>query len=441
MDPLFQEGVVRVELSQLVAEDFVPYGVRNITDLSRLLNSPDYILDVRVTSKTRDAMIGTFGWSSGRLLDSQEAPFIPSVTVYCSATTDAIRAAADAIGSTQKCRVRLHCIPRESGLSVPAPHTDEKAAKPQLISDGDVFRNVRHYMAERRYLVADAWLDKLSSCKRKIMQLVMRRKPIMDVMDGMLPFSGLWTGLEIGNWAKHLAAHDDDLIINYWNHMRSQWTTITEGLESKRHLIDYPSVQRLHRRVPAVCLGDQRQIEADLADTRNPLFPEITTTEDRSRLQRNILSISVMIPSIDTFHDNMRYLTIAAKILEKHIQTQAQRVTTSTGSRVSLFESLRADWTYSPLIQTGHRSYRRVPHTTARLAYAQLFIAALRYFPFLSLETPLQATGGDCVGAQTNDRYLGLLCKTAKVLGFSNSKVDEGCRKEADNEPLIVSES
>ena len=427
MDPLFQEGVVSIELSQLVAEEYLPYGASPAADLTQLLTG-DCILDVRITSKARDAVLAALQWSSDRLLKSQEAPYVPSVTVYCPANVGAVHSARDVLGSTHRCKVRLHCIPRKSCVRCFKVFYSQAAAQPRSVSDGDVFRNVRYYMAEGRYPVADAWLNKLSPCKKKIMQLILRRKPIMDAMDNLLPFSGLWAGLEIGNWAKHLAAHCDELIINYWQHMHRHWEAVCDGLENQRHLIDYPTVQRLHRRNPSLCQNDRRQIENDFASQTNPLFPRIPAESHRDRLKQNILAISVMIPSIDTFHDNMRYMTIGAKILEKHVQAKTKKVSTTTGNRVSLFESLRADWTSNTQIQTDHADFRDLADpTTAETAYMQLFIAALRYFPFLSQVAPLQDSGGVSIVAEVKRDYLVLLCRIAKQIGFSNEKIEALC--------------
>ncbi|UNI24843.1 hypothetical protein JDV02_010561, partial [Purpureocillium takamizusanense] len=124
----------------------------------------------------------------------------------------------------------------------------------------------------------------------------------------------------------------------------------------------------------------------------------------------------------------MRYITIGAKILEKHIQSKAKRVSTTTGNRVSLFESLKADWTSNTQIQTDHADFRGLADpTTAETAYMQLFIAALRYFPYLSQEAPLQDSGGASIVAEVKKDYLVLLCRIAKQVGFSNQKIEELC--------------
>lgn len=93
MDSLFQEGVVRVRLSQLISEDLDPYANCNVTDLSQLLQNPGYIIEGRITSKTRDKILGTLMWSPSQLLHSKEAPFVPSVKVYCPAQSGVIHTA------------------------------------------------------------------------------------------------------------------------------------------------------------------------------------------------------------------------------------------------------------------------------------------------------------------------------------------------------------
>lgn len=117
MNPSFQEGVIRVQLSQLISDDLDPYGMRRETDLTQLLQDPRCTIEGRITSRTREKILGTLKWSASQLLHSQEAPFVPSATVYCSATSNVIRTAIHIHGDNYVCRVRLHCIPRESFIS------------------------------------------------------------------------------------------------------------------------------------------------------------------------------------------------------------------------------------------------------------------------------------------------------------------------------------
>ncbi|KJZ68307.1 hypothetical protein HIM_12298 [Hirsutella minnesotensis 3608] len=257
-------------------------------------------------------------------------------------------------------------------------------------------------------------------------------------MDSLLPLPGLWDGLELGNWAKHLAAHVDDLVVNYWSHIASQWTKIMAGIENCLHLVDSPSVRRIQRRAPGFSRAGRARIKRDFESKNNPLFPAITDADMRRKLKQNVLSIRVMIPSIETFHDDMRYLSIGAKILEGHILSRHDKKKTIGGNRLNLFQSLREDWGESAVqFQTGHHSFawsRISP--TPRLAFMQLLLAALRYFPHLSWEAPLQDLGDTRMGASVDARYVGLLCRTARELGFSNDKIDAGLKVGNDEIPI-----
>ncbi|KJZ69633.1 hypothetical protein HIM_10972 [Hirsutella minnesotensis 3608] len=260
-------------------------------------------------------------------------------------------------------------------------------------------------------------------------------------MDSLLPLPGLWDGLELGNWAKHLAAHVDDLVVNYWSHIASQWTKIMAGIENCLHLVDSPSVRRIQRRAPGLSRADRARIKHDFESKNNPLFPAITDADMRGKLKQNVLSIRVMIPSIETFHDDMRYLSIGAKILEGHILSRHDKKKTIGGNRLNLFQSLREDWGGSSVqIQTGHHSFAwsRIS-LTPRLAFMQLLLAALRYFPYLSSEAPLQDLGNTRMGASVDARYVGLLCRTARELGFFNDKIEAGLNVENDEIPIKYS--
>lgn len=93
--------------------------------------------------------------------------------------------------------------------------------------------------------VAQAWMDALSPSKRHVLSIMLRRSDIMEALDSMLSFPGHWSGLQLGNWAKHLAAHLDFAIVNYWKHIKKIWETIMLFDESLYHLVCAEDVVQL----------------------------------------------------------------------------------------------------------------------------------------------------------------------------------------------------
>ena len=311
--------------------------------------------------------------------------------------------------------------------------------QPRKVSDGIVFQNVRYYMAAswktNRVSVAQAWMDKLSGPKRKILASLLKHSDVVSAMDSMLCLPGYWEGHQLGNWAKHLAARIDPLIINYWTHIKNVAMKIMAGCEDKLHLFDANTIAKLEYRAPS-WNSEDRALICELFDN-GTLFPGIRSNSVRDRLKDNILSLDVSIPTIKTFHENMKYLTIGAKILEKYIEDRARESRTGTivPIRSGLIDNLKNDWdSQNASMEVGHERMVWLSQPSADNAVIQAFIAALRYFPYLSPEAPLRDKDKRVWMAGSFDNaVLGRLCITLKELGFGNKNIEKGCLERPDN--------
>lgn len=306
-------------------------------------------------------------------------------------------------------------------------------AKPEKIRDGVVFRNVRFYMAKpdpTRIAVAQAWMNTLSGPKKHALALMIGRPTIMAALDGMLPFPGHWNGMMLGNWAKHLAAHIDPAVANYWEHMKTTWAKIMLNDESMYHLVTANDVTRLQHRAPAWSSSDRHYVQNAFA--AHQLFPLVHEAAKREKILHNILELQCVIPSIQTFHENMRYITIGAKILEKLIQMPQKKRAKDTVDRgsITLYDNLIRHWaTPSNVVQIADARYaERFGPPEPYVAFLVLFIAALRNFPHLSSERALLGNEKEENREQPQIReHTRLLCNVARELGFDNKKVERGC--------------
>ena len=156
------------------------------------------------------------------------------------------------------------------------------------------------------------WLERLPPGKEKHMSMIFLRSEIWRAMKDMASLPGLWEDIKLGNWAKHLAAHVDELIVVYWrDHMRKIWDEIFEGLEDQERYLDPYTARFVQFKSPARSQTDRRAIRDEMA--KGSLFPNISDQAQRDKLLDNIVKIKAVIPSILTFHENMRYLTMGAK--------------------------------------------------------------------------------------------------------------------------------
>ncbi|KAK8144157.1 hypothetical protein G3M48_006243 [Beauveria asiatica] len=376
MDSLFEEGKIRVPLAAIRPAE---QQCDQTHDLTAVLRDPTHLLACSISSHGRDALLRWLHCDSEHLRKAETPPLVQNQRVTCTYARHSLDQAKAELGENYTCNVHLYCVP-------PTPCKS---------CDGEVFRNVRFYMARadpRGIAVAQAWMNTLTDPKKHALALMLKRPNIMSALDRMLPFPGHWKGLQLGNWAKHLAAHIDPAIDNYWTHIKDTWAAIMAKDESMYHLVTADDVTRLQHRAPAWSSSDRRYIQDAFAS--HQLFPLIQGAEKREKILQIILRLRCVIPSIQTFHENMRYVAIGAKILEKLIQTprRSRKPRDSIEPRAAtLFENLACDWKASERsIQIANERYADLPGPAdPYVAGLVLLLAALRYFPHLSAEKPL----------------------------------------------------
>ncbi|KAG7427683.1 hypothetical protein Forpi1262_v011026 [Fusarium oxysporum f. sp. raphani] len=266
--------------------------------------------------------------------------------------------------------------------------------------------------------------------------MVFHRDAIWSAMRQVAVFPGLWHDIKLGNWAKHLAAHIDEQIMTYWRHIYRVWNDVVFNSvdPSLRQCLDASSARFLQFMAPAWSKKDQEAIREKMKN--GTLFCNISSEEDRSKLLRNILAFEGVIPSILTFHENMRYLTIGAKILERYIEVKrptekAKPALAPLKTPESLLSNLAQDWGQQlpvlDLVECTEGRYQSM-HTPLQApgAFMQLMLAALRSFPLLSSETPLQDIKGIGMNAFADAKSRSHLCKMASSIGFWNKKIEKG---------------
>ncbi|KAK5997516.1 hypothetical protein PT974_02879 [Cladobotryum mycophilum] len=412
-------GLVRVRLSQFVPDDNYSRYASNgiiVSGLEGILQNPHHQILGHIGTKTRDELLKALNITADQFRNTinSDALNIVSPDVYCLVNKDTLQAVRDKHDGRFECIIRVCWLP-------PPPEIK--------LSDGDIFQQIRHFANERRFDVAQHWMNRLSKPKRRHLTFIISRPAILSVLDELLSFPGLWIGLQLGNWAKHLAAHIDELILNYLDYIKQSYLQIFEGYENLAHLLDESTVVQLQYRAPKWCATDRNRIQD--AFQKGTLFKNIQSPDARDTLKENVLSFNGVIPSIQTFHENMKYISIGAKILEKYIEIKPTGSNSQRGditrTKPSLLQNLRGNWRADrAMIEAGHGNFIPAPAPSADLSAMQLFIAALRYFPLLCLEGPLQDRDGGWMGAKLDSAYLSLLCRTASRLGFNNKKIQDG---------------
>lgn len=292
-------------------------------------------------------------------------------------------------------------------------------------SDGAIYRKVRYYMAANKLGEARRWILRLSNCKRKSLYALLRDKVVHQALDELLPYTGLWDGLQLGNMHKHLALRCPMQMVSFLLHIRDTYAEIFRGVEHCKGLLDVDTVRFLQYKCPSASTDDRGLIQD--AVRRHEIFILISDSEVRSTILANILSLQVVVPSIQSFHKNMIYFSIGAKIVRHHIEPTKPH--SNKTRKPSLFESLRTDWEVPPecSIRTGKDEYQSLSRPlTPELAFALLMLDALLDFPRLCDESPVQDRQGERMAAFVDDQYVTRFRRGAIALGFHNTKVSQG---------------
>ncbi|CAF3656706.1 unnamed protein product [Fusarium graminearum] len=403
-------------LSLLTSEGFTECPLR-FTQQADIPEFEDFFIRRQVTGivnpETLEEILCSMGISSIELNETLGLTVPPllnrKIPIHCLLDQSCLERAIDTLGSNFECTVQIFCIR-------PVSHR---------YNDGEIYQQVSRHMRTSRLGLADQWLDHLGGGKRKHLAALLGHPKVMEAMDTALPFTGLWEEFLLGNWAKHLAAHCDEFIKNYWVHIGRTWSVIFDRLQHLRHLVDAQTVLHLRYKAPAWSARDRDEIEEGFDE--GILFPRIQGDKARARLKKNILSLQCTVPSIRTFDENMRYFTIPAKIIERLVEVKPVRKRKRDNASKcpeSLFDNLKKDWqSTGGLCEVNESRFHEIKDKgSPEFSFLQLFLAAWRNFPNLSNETPLQDVKGIGMVAFLNEEEGARLCQTAYVLGFINHK-------------------
>ncbi|KAL6359123.1 hypothetical protein LRP88_09323 [Fusarium phalaenopsidis] len=298
----------------------------------------------------------------------------------------------------------------------------EATSRETPYSDAEVYRLVRKYMNNHdKARVAD-FTSRLSSPKQVSLKGLLKRPKLVSDLDALIKFPGVIGGLQLGNVHKHLALHCDENFSFALRHILHVWEYITEDNPRTNAAITLHDVQCLQLRAPIASHGDRVAIGRMFDD--GTLLRGIEDLDVRDRVRQRILSLQVIIPSIETFHENMKFFSIGAKILRKYLM----EAPTSRKGKPTLFESLSSKWNGAAVqyVECEPGEITTSSETPTQWhAYTTVFLAALRDFARLSFEHPRQDVRGETMPAFPESPQIIYLAHLAIQVGFDNPKIRE----------------
>ncbi|KAK7435243.1 hypothetical protein Landi51_13138 [Colletotrichum acutatum] len=237
----------------------------------------------------------------------------------------------------------------------------------------------------------------------------------------------------------------------YWHHIHKIWNTILGGREDLKQLLDVTTVRKLQCRAPGASKADRTEIKRSMLD--GSLFRHVTSPSDREMIRRNVLEVTTIIPSIESFHNNMIYISIGAKILKTHLSLGKTQLDTEPPyknnknplffadvniRRGTLFKDCLACFNnhQHPIFQVTETEFQPYEgRVSLPLAYLELFVAALRnFYPTLSSDSPLRDSRNEAVTGQLNRFHIRRFRWQAWIMGFRNRTTNAESRLEPDKE-------
>lgn len=269
----------------------------------------------------------------------------------------------------------------------------------------------------------------LSPSKQAILRLLFKNTEIVEALDRLLPFPGIWDGLRIGNIHKYLALHFDEQLLNYFGVIQEVWLKITEEISPGD--VDSSSVRCLEARAPFI-KADRKFIQNTF--DHNRIFRSVADPVVRVRLLQAILSLDSFIPSMGTFEKWMKYFELGARILGRELLGDGEKA----DRHVSVFERLEWRSPTTPTVEVAEGIFRTSTIATKSTAFQELFLFAARHFPFLCDQSPLRDVRGKGFTAGRSDLFCLHLFARAKHMGFTSSRIDEMALQLSELPPLGI---
>ncbi|KAI3339064.1 hypothetical protein F4824DRAFT_70186 [Ustulina deusta] len=278
------------------------------------------------------------------------------------------------------------------------------------------------------------WRSELSKSKKKILNLLLRRengafkhKDIVAALCAVLEFPGARKGFKLGTMHKYTPLRCPEKLARYLRRMSRIYWGVAGDASVVPHM-DSKTIGCLQRRNPSN-RADRDYIR--LMMDSGEIFRGVKSVSVRRRIKENLLSLDVIFPSFETFHQNMIYFSVGAKILRNHIiddPDESQEKDQKDGEE-GLFQSLHVCWTRPerPLMEVSEGIFQPLVSLDAELACMLLFLDGQRDCLYLSNEPILQDKRGEPAPVAAVDPwYVFRLRARARQYGFRTAKISRG---------------
>ncbi|RAH87594.1 hypothetical protein BO86DRAFT_424327, partial [Aspergillus japonicus CBS 114.51] len=256
----------------------------------------------------------------------------------------------------------------------------------RVLSDGEIFFNVRYYQKCQNDAAAGEWLAKWSPTKCRDFRQIYRDKGspykrFQKSLDELLDFPGIWQPWLMGTHLLSMQCPEE--LSNYLDHIYRSLHVLTCGHHSD---LDLETIQLLEGRCPQWSDGDCWYINEIFNNGR--AFSHITDAQARSQLHQAALAFKGIVPSLKTFLENTKYIKPVMQVMKKFLPSnfagtiqEAMRACYIASSEDPLpIQITENDFAYNPVEDRSTRFWS---------AYRQMFLFATRNFYGLSEHRPI----------------------------------------------------
>ncbi len=256
--------------------------------------------------------------------------------------------------------------------------------------DGDIFRHARQCSLAGDSIHEQSWLARLSESKRRDLLQLQRlaardqqMQKLRDMLDSLVPFTGLWPALRIGTFHRVLTLRCPEELTQYLERVRATWDYILGGKATMFRYLDSHTVTIIEGKNVYYSSDDFRRIK-DLLLHRE-IFSSEAFNEQRSSILSRLQSVKHIIPSLHTFLEDTKYLEPCAKIMKSILPVRFK------GSIRQAFTHQHngcLDWSEqcsenTQIPRSSNSGFQARWHS-----YRQLWLFAWRHFPVMTGQAP-----------------------------------------------------
>ncbi|KAI8626618.1 hypothetical protein F5Y19DRAFT_446352 [Xylariaceae sp. FL1651] len=432
-------GIIRVPLNAYTYQpgkgrDEDPEIVKHLSDIFKKEGcKPDlweHHIKGEIDVATYSRLLIALGLSEDSFRSTVQTGKYPRVRlrkrIICLDGRQRIAAARGKFGTRFWWPVKLYRDPRVSRFSHQTKY-----------SDGEICWHLFRLALGKPDLGGD-WRSELSKSKKKILNLLLRRengefkhKDIVAALCAVLDFPGARGGFKLGTMHKYTPLRCPEKPVRYLRRMsRIYWDVAGEA--SVIPHMDSKTISCLQRRNPSNSV-DRDYIRL-MMDT-GQIFRGVKNVSVRRKIKQNLLSLDAIFPSFETFHQNMIYFSVGAKILRTHIiddPDESQGRDQKDGNE-GLFQSLHTCWVSPerPLIEVSRGILQPLVSLEAELASMLLFLDGQRDCLYLSNEPILQDKRNEPAPVAAVDPWFVFRLRArARQYGFRTTKISRGLAVE-----------